>query len=77
MEGRVRLSSNGHFSTAEMIPFAYLIGALLVPIDHLNTLERRLYLSLPGTEHFLYFLAHRIVAILLSSLGYLTTEMLH
>jgi hypothetical protein len=68
-EERDRLSSNGHFSTAERILCTHLTGDMLVPVDHLNTLEKRSYLPLPGTEHFFCFLANRIVAILLSYLG--------
>jgi hypothetical protein len=39
MEERVRLSSNGHFSTPERILCTHLIGGMLVPIALLNTGE--------------------------------------
>ena len=66
MEERVRLSNNGHFSTPERILYTHLVGGMLVPIARLNTGEEIIYFSLPGMEHFPYFLAHRIFTIQLS-----------
>jgi len=55
MEERVRLSSNGHFSTPEMVLCTHLIGGMSVPIAQLNAREEIIYRFPTGNETFSVF----------------------
>jgi len=66
MEERVRLSSNGHFSTPERILYTHLIGGMLVHIARLNTREEIVYRFPAGNGTFSLFYSHRIFTIQLS-----------